>query len=261
MRILILLFLSIALFAREHIVQIEPFNIYHIKSSVAALVVEANDDLEGKSIKNKLVVKLDDRVDRAVLKSLYQKKRLLIKNIATEEENLKNLFELKEIKKRNYERIKNLKTKSVFEKEMRLSEYLSAKSAYLNQKSKIANLKLQLEDLKQNIAKTEDSVSKKSIILTGYVYKVYLKRGDFVTLGAPLVDIADISKAKVKLFLDKDEMKNIDKKSIYIDGKKVNKSFYVLNIIPSESHIAQYEAEIILEKPEFFGKLIKVEIK
>lgn len=261
MKIFLPLILPFLLLAKEHMVQVEPFETYHIKSSVAASVTEAKTALEGKNVKNALAVKMDDKSDKIRLKSLIKKRKALLKTLKIEQENLTNLRRLKEIKKRNYERIKNLSTKSQYEKEQRLSDYLNANSLYLNQMSKIENLKIQLADIESSIGVLKDTIAKKSIYLSGYVYKIYPKKGDFVAMGAPLADVADTSRAKVTLYLDREELKNIDKKSIYIDGKRSDVEIYIKKIIPDKVHITQYEVQMIIPKPKIFGNLVKVEIK
>ncbi|WP_281950995.1 hypothetical protein [Nitrosophilus kaiyonis] len=252
---------SCTVFAAEHIAKVEPFEIYSIKSAVSGKVVKSLIDLEGKSVKNKEIIKIDSYIDEKTLIDLQNKLKNLEDILKIEKESLKNLKKLNEIKKDNYNRIKNLKTKSKFEKDLKLSDYLNTYNLYLSQKEKIKNLQIQIDDIKLNIEKTKDILDKKSIKIDGYIYKIYVKRGDFVNFGSPLVDVADISKAKVVIYLDKDEMKNIENKKIYINGKKTDLKFYKLFKISDPIHISAYRAEILLNRPKLFSKLIKVEIK
>ena len=247
-----------ALWANEHTVMVEPLQIYHIKASVAGQVVKSQEQLEGKEVKDTLVVQLDDAIDKKELRSLQSKLKLLSQTIAIERSKLKTLQSLLKIKRSNYERIKDLKTKSRFEKDQRKSDYLNAQSLVESQRAKIANLLMQQKDMELSITKLKDKIAKKNIRLSGYIYKVYPKRGDFVALGAPLVDVADTSRGKVVLYLSRDE---VGKKRIVIDGKETNLSFSKLVKIPDEQHLGQYRAEILLPKPKIFGKFIKVELK
>ncbi len=246
------------LWAREHTVMVEPVQIYHIKAAVSAQVLQSREDLEGKSVQKVLVVQLDDRIDKKELAALQEKLTLLARNLKTERSKLRTLEQLLSIKRDNYERIKNLKTKSRYEKDQRKSDYLNTLSLVQTQKSKIESLLMQQNDLKLSIQKLKDKIEKKNIRLSGYIYKVYPKKGDFVNLGASLVDVADTSKGKVVLYLSRDEL---GKKKIFIDGKETNLSFSKLVTIPDSTHLGEYKAEIVLPKPKMFGKIIKVELK
>ena len=260
-KIFLIFFTLKALFGAVHIVKVEPFEIYHIKAATSGQVVNSDISKESKVVNNYEIIKLDSNVEEENLKDLILKLKNTKEILKSNKELLKNLKKLTDVKKDNYFRIKDLKTKSKFEKDAKLTDYLQTYNQYLSQKEKIKSLLNQISDLKYNIARLKDTLSKKSIKVSGYVYKIYVKRGDFVNLGSPLVDIADISKAKIVLYLDKNEMKDIEKKSIYIDGKKSNLKFYKLYKIADSVHITAYRAEIVLKSPKLFSKLIKVEVK
>ncbi len=261
MRPLFSLVTPILLFAAVHMAQVEPYVLYQIKSSVSGSVVESKWTMEGKEVKNEPVILIDNIQESIRIKSLRAKKSSLIKTIKIEQKNLQNLKKIKEIKKRNYERIKNLSTKSQSEKDRRLSEYLNANTLYLNQLAKIENLKIQLADIEENIGILQDQISKKRIILSGYIYKIYPKRGDFVSPGTPLAETADTSRGKITIYLDKEELKKLGKNSIYIDSKPRNVEILSVKKIPDKVHITQYEVQILIPEPEIFGNLVKVEIK
>lgn len=260
-KIFLTLFISIWAFGAVHIAKVEPFEIYKIKAAASGQVVKSDISKESKVVKSYEIIKLDSKVDKANLKDLESKLKNTQEILKVDEAVLKNLKRLRDIKRDNYFRIKDLKTKSKFEKDARLSDYLIANNQYLSQKEKINNLQNQIEDLKYNIERLKDIISKKSIVVSGYVYKIYVKKGDFANIGAPLVDIADTSKAKVVIYLDKDEMSGIENRHIYINGKKTDLRFYKLYKIADSVHISAYRGEIILKSPKLFSKLIKVEIK
>jgi len=255
------LFLSIILWANEHMAKIEPFEIYSIKADVGAKVVKSRLELEAKVVENEQVIALDSYIDKKSLKNLESKLKNLKNMLIAEKETLKNLEKLVKIKKENYERVKDLKTKSKFEKDMKLSDYLTTNSQYLAQISKIENLKNQIEDVRLNIEKIKDILKKKSIKVSGYIYNIYVKEGDFVNPGAKLLDVADISKGKIVIYLDKEEIENLKDKKIYINGKKTNLKFYKIHKIADPVHISAYKAEILIDSPKIFSKIIKVEIK
>ncbi len=256
-----LLFLPWILFAKVHMVKVEPFMIYHYKAAASGEVVLAKDSKEARVVEDEVLVKIDDKIDRKTLVTLQKKLQVLEKIIAITRKNLQNTQEIMQIKEGNYVRIKDLKTKSSFEKNMRKAEYLAAKSSYLNLQEKLQNLLIQKADIKLQIAKTKDIIAKKSLRVSGYVYKIYPKRGDFVNFAAPLFDIADISRAKVVLYLTPEEMQDIQNKKIFINGKRSNARFYKIQRITDQNYITQYRAEVIIPAPKIFGKFIEVEIR
>ena len=260
MRLLFLLMFPWMLFGDVHSAKIEPLQIYHIKAAAAGEVLESDFAKESKRVENAVIVHIDDRVDRATLANLQAKKRSLEAVIAVTKESLDAAKQLVAIKKSNYEKIRPLKTKPQYEKNLRRAEYLTATQNYLSLKEKLHNLRMQLADIELQIFKTQDTIRKKNPRISGYVYKVYPRRGDFVGVGAPLVDVADVSMAKVTLYLTPQELEDIDKKRIYVDGRLVEKRFLILHKLTDPAYITQYKAELLLA-PGNFGKLVKVEIK
>ena len=256
-----LLLMPLMLFAKVYTVKIEPFMIYHYKAAASGQVVWSKIEKESKSVKDEQLIKIDDTIDRVNLKSLQKRAKILQRLIAIAKENLQNAKETYAIKWQNYQSIKDLKTKSRFEKNLRHSEALLAKQSLLAAKEKLQNLLMQQSDIDVQIKKLQDLIQKKNPKFSGYIYKIYPTKGDFVGIGAPLVDIADITKAKIVLYLSQEEIENIDKKRLFIDGKPHKLQFYKLQKITDSNYLTQYKAEIILPAPKIFGKFIKVEIK
>jgi len=77
----------------------------------------------------------------------------------------------------------------------------------------------------------------------------------------PIADVSDISRAKLIIYLSEDELKNIDTKKIYLNGKETNLKFSKIWKIADKIYISSYRAEIELEPKERFSKLVKVEVK
>ncbi len=261
MRYLTLLCIATLLMAKVHTVRLEPVELYHIKAAVAASVVEANERLEGKNVQKRLVVRLDDTIDRANLQTLQTKLALLRDIIQITRQSVANLQETMKLRQRDYERIKDLSTKSRYEKDQRKAAYLLAKNSYLGAKEKLKNLLMSQSDIELSIARTKDLIAKKNIKVSGYVYKVHPRRGDMAALGAPLVDVADISKARAVLYLTPQEIRDLDHKAIYINGKRTDLKFAKLLKITDQNYITQYRAELILPAPKLFDQFITVEIR
>ena len=109
----------------------------------------------------------------------------------------------------------------------------------------------------------KESISKKSIWLKNrLLYKILVHKGDFVNMGTPLAEIKDLTKAKLIIFLEKDELQSIESKIIYIDDKKTDYKISKIWSVADNKFISSYRAEIIIKNPkEYFSKLVKVELK
>ena len=117
----LLLFFSVFLLAYE--AKVEPVHTYHIKAAVNGLVVKSAKNYEGKEISNKLIVKLDDTVEKSELKNIENQIEFL-------KEQIKNQEEIVKRKKELYERYKKLKSKSLEQKDMKFFDYISAKTSF-----------------------------------------------------------------------------------------------------------------------------------
>ncbi len=260
MQIIFLVGLVVSILSgRVHIVKIEPYEMFEIKAPVAGRVEESKTELEGKRLKGVVVVKLEDRLDRLKLSSLKKRLLSLEKRLKITSEKIKTAQRVMEIKRDNFYRIKPLRSKSLVEKERKEVEFLNAKTSLLNLKELYQNLKSQIATLEYEIQTTEDRLEKKNLKATGYLYRVKVKKGDFVTAGKPLYTLADISKGKITLYLEPKEINRLD--SILIEGKKEKVKIESVDIISDPTYLTLYRVKLTLPAPNYFGKLIKVEIK
>ena len=117
--------------------------------------------------------------------------------------------------------------------------------------------------MKYKASQLEDTLVKKSIIPKDkYLYKLLVRKGDFVAPGSPLAEIQDASKAKLVLFLEPEELPGIEKKTVFINGKKTAYKVGKVWRMADEKFISSYRAEIYIPAPKNeFSKLLKVEIK
>ncbi|BAF70179.1 HlyD family efflux transporter periplasmic adaptor subunit [Nitratiruptor sp. SB155-2] len=261
MRVILFLISASILWAKVHTAQVVPYEIYTIKAAVSGKVIFSALEKEGSYNEGKRLIQIDNYVDEIKLKILRQKRKYLSKMITITQKSVENAKRTMQIKKKSFDRIKHLRTKSQYEKDMRESEFLAALQNYLATLEKLRSLQMQLSDLNLAIAQTDDILQKKKVAPKGYIYKMYVKKGDFVSPGKPLLDLADTSKAKVIVYLTPEEMEGVEHKSIYIDGKKSNAKFLKIIRVPDSEYITQYRAEIEVPRPKTFGKFIKVEIR
>ena len=263
MKILLLLLAPLYIFATVHYAKVEPYESMMIKSAVSGLVRDVDLDAEGTLVHDKQVVHIDDTLDKVNLASSKKSVILLQQMLDINNDIAKSLKSSVGRQQNYYNRIRKLSTASTTQKDTAFSAFSSAKTQYLGTKEKIINLEKQILDMNYKIGQLENIISKKTLLLHDkYLYKLMVKKGNFVAPGSALVQVMDMSKAKLVLFLEPEELKNINTKSVYIDGEKtvykVNKVWKVAD----EKFISSYRAEIYIDTPkETFSRLLKVEIK
>jgi len=260
---LYILFFVTALNATDYFARVEPVEIYHIKSSVSAMVLNIDRSLEGRESNQKTIVKLDDRVDLADLNSTKQQLGLIEESISLFQKMIRENKESLRIAQDAYNRVKNLQSYTKVQKDAKKLALINAKKALLSSQktlqdliSQKSSLELKKETLKDRIAKKNISAKKGE-----YIYKIYPNRGDFVTMGAPLVDLYDLSHGKLTLYIKDDEIDNIKDKDIYIDGKKSSYKIDKLWRVADSKEISSYKAQIIIDNKLRFSKLVKIEFK
>lgn len=263
MKLLTLLFISSSLlFSKVYYSKVEPYEIRNISSNVSGLVLFANENEIGKKLSNKPYIKIDSELDEAELSTIESKIIYLKSTIVSNEAILKNLKSSLDRKRENYKAIENLKIKSQVEKDREFYDLVSSENLYLNTQKEINNLKIQISDLELRKLQLQRSVKDKKLIAKDFIlYSILVKPGQVVGVSTPLAQVADTSKAILTIYLDESDMLNAQKKDIYLDGLKSKyKISRILNIADSKN-ISKYMAQIIIDSPELFSKLVKVELR
>jgi len=88
-----------------------------------------------------------------------------------------------------------------------------------------------------------------------------VKPGQVVVPSTPLAKIADASRALLTLYLSSEEISTAKDKILYLDGKKSNYKIDRIWNIADEQHLSSYKAQIIIDAPEHFSALMKVELR
>ena len=250
-----------AILADVHFAKLEPLDTVTIKAEASGKAIDVKSNLEGKKA-NGLIVHIDDSVNREDLKHSKESLLLIDKMIKINQQIAPMLKKSFEKKLNLYQKVAPLSSSSVSTKDNLYSAYISAKAQYSATLEKILNLKNQKVSLEQKIVQLKDIIAKKSIYVKDkYLYSLNVKRGEFITVGMPLAVVQDISKAKLTIYLNEDELSNLDTKTIYINGKKSNLKFSKVWKVADKKYISSYRAEIILDAKDRFSKLIKVEVK
>lgn len=241
----LLMLMLTAVYAESYFAKVEPVTRYTIKSNVSGAVVYANQNLEGKYLSKKAIIEIDSAIDRHELRLLNTKVK-----------DYKELVALnKEIytKKLNYyNNIKELESKSSVEKDNAYYAQASAKIQYLTTKSQYLDMLQRKETLTKTVK--DKSIKAPNMLVT----KLYVKEGDFVNMGSVLLDVEDTSKAKLTVFISKEDALRYRQMKIIVDGANVKSSTVKVWSVADKEHLSLYKAEIIIPAPKLFSKLAKV---
>ncbi len=261
-RALFLILIPVLLLAKEYYAKVEPVDIYTIASNVQGEVLFANENLTGKKLGETPFIRIDAKIDRADLNAVKEKIASLKQMIEANEAIVKNLQESVEIKKENYESIKDLSVKSKTQKDAVYFDLVVTKNQLLGTKKELASYMSQIADLEARKVRLEKSLVDKEIKAPGYLlYELLVKRGDVVTPAKPLARVADISKAILTIYVDAKTLEGIAQKSVYLNGEKTAYKVSRVTPIADSRNISKYKVQIIVNPPRIFSKLIKVELK
>jgi len=258
----VLLLSGMALFAKEYYSKVEPYEILTIASNVSGQVTFADEKKEGKLLGKRAYVLIDDKLDRIELESVKKKIVLLTNTLKLNEEMQKNYEAMLIKKQRNYDNVKDLKMKSVIEKDREFYDLVTTQNQLISTEKELDSLKVQINDLQLRAHQLQKSIADKSLAAKGYVlYQLSVKEGQVVNPGMELAKVADVSKAKLTLYLNSQDMKEAKKKTLYLNGKKTAYKVSRLWDIADSVHLSSYKAEIVIDAPEYFSELMKVEFK
>jgi hypothetical protein len=263
MKLIATLFLSIStIFAYEYYSKVEPVEVRNISSNVSGVVLRADEENLGKKLSTKAYIKIDSYIDEKELKYTKEKLEFLRGTVAVNEEVLKNLQSSLVRKRKNYESVEALKIKSQVEKDREYYDLINSENQLLNTKKEIQNLKVQITDLKLRHDRLEQIIQDKNLTADGFVlYELSVKPGQVVNISTPLAKVADTSNAKLTIYLNRDDLVDAQKKVVYLNGEKTPyKINRVVNIADSKN-ISKYMAQIVIDPPNVFSSLVKVELK
>jgi hypothetical protein len=263
MKLLATLFLSITtVFAYEYYSKVEPVEVRNISSNVSGVVLVADEKNLGKMLSKKPYIKIDSYIDEKELRYTKDKLEFLRDTISVNEDVVNNLESSLVRKRKNYENVEALKIKSQVEKDREYYDLISSENQLLNTKKEIKNLKVQITDLRFRYDKLTQIIEDKNLKAEGFVlYELNVKPGQVVNISTPLAKVADVSNAKLTIYLNRDDLVDAQEKVVYIDGVKTDyKISRVVNIADSKN-ISKYMAQIVIDSPKVFSTLVKVELK
>ncbi len=260
--ILICLSLSLTLSASEYYSKAEPYRFYTLQSNVQGLVLKADEQREGRILNGEAFVVIDDELDQNELRLLKQKKKNLEKSLGLNQKMAQNLSRMIEKKNINYARIKDLPIKSNVEKDKEFFDLSNTQNQELSTLEKIETVESQLSDAKLRLVQLKRTIEDKYLKAEGMVlYKLHVKKGQVVSPGMSLADVADISKAKLTIFLNADELEGIQSKKVYLNDSQTQYKIDKVWPLSDAEHISSYKTEIVIDAPKQFSQLYKIEFK
>jgi multidrug resistance efflux pump len=263
MKIVILFFLLLSsLFANVYYAKVEPYELRKISSKVSGEVLFVDENMLGKRLSEKPYIVIDSQLDKDELEAINKKLVYLNDTLKSNALILENLQKTLELKRENYIKIKALKIKSKIEKDNEYYNLINSQNSYINTQKEINNLKINIADLNLRKKQLQKSIRDKSVTAKGFVlYSLDVKPGQVVNFATPLATVADTSKALLTIYLDDEDLQNIQKSTIYIDGKMSDYKIDRVVKIADSKNISKYKAQIIIKAPKIFSKLVKIEIK
>jgi hypothetical protein len=260
--IILFIALSVALTASEYYSKVEPYRFYTLQSNVSGLIVMSDEDLEGKKLGKGDFIRIDDDLDQKELRLLKAKKVNLEKSLELNQKMADNLSLMISKKNENYERIKDLPIKSNVEKDKEFFDLSVTQNQELSTLEKLETIGSQLNDTQLRLEQLNRSIQDKHIQAKDMVlYKLHVKKGQVVNPGMNLAEIADISKAKLTIFLNRNALENVHKKTIYINEQPTKYKIDKIWPLSDAEHISSYKTEILIKAPEQFSQLYKIEFK
>jgi multidrug efflux pump subunit AcrA (membrane-fusion protein) len=263
MKILILLlFFVVSLFANIYYAKVEPYELRKISSNVSGEVLFTAENMLGKRVSKKPYILIDSQLDRDELATINTKLKFFKNSVMSNQIILQNLEKTLRLKRENYKRVRGLRIKSQIDKDNEYYNLISSENSFVSTQKEINTLKISIADLELRKKQLLKNINDKSLHAEGFVlYSLEVKPGQVVSVGTPLATVADISKALLTIYVDDEDLKNIDHKLIYINGKKTDYKVDRVVRIADTKNISKYKAQIIIKAPKVFSKLAKIELK
>ena len=141
-------------------------------------------------------------------------------------------------------------------------DVVNSENSYLATIKEINSLKTTVADLELRKKQLIRTIKDKQINAAGFVlYSIKVEPENVVNIGTPLATVADVSRAKLTVYLDEDDILGIDKKVVYIHNKKTNYKVSRMSKIADSKNISKYKAQIIIKSPKIFSNLVQIELK
>ena len=258
----VILLLSLPLLAKEYYAKVEPYEIRTVASNVSGIVVSADETLEGKRLGTAPFLRIDDEIDRVDLEKTRTKIVLLRRAVTHDKAMAENYERIIAKKTENYEKVAALKMRSQVEKDREFYDLLGTENQLMTIRKEMENLEVQINDLQLHERRLERSISDKSPAAPGLMlYELMVKEGEVVAPGTPLARLADVSRARLTLYLTGEDREGVETRRVYIDGQPTEYVIDRLWNVADSKQLSSYRAEIVIAAPKRFSQLVKVEFR
>ena len=261
-KIILYISLSISMLASEYYSKAEPYRFYTLQANVSGLIVKSDESLEGRILNKDAFIRIDDELDYKEIRLLRAKKVNLQKSLELNKKMAENLALMIARKNENYKRIKDLPIKSTVEKDKEFFDLSTTQNLELSTLEKLETIASQLNDTQLRLEQLKRSIYDKHIKAHKMVlYKLHVKKGQVVSPGMSLAEVADVSQAKLTIFLNANELEGVKEKTIYLNAKETKYKIDKIWPLSDAEHISSYKTEILIKAPKQFSQLYKIEFK
>lgn len=254
--------LLLTLHGKPYYAKAEPYELTTYAANVSGQVTQTLESAEGGILGSTPFLRIDDELDRDELEKTLVKLAAMKRMLGVNEKIIANYEKILARKEANYERVKDLDVKSVVEKDREFYDVATTQNQYLSTLKELDSLRVQLADLRLRRAYLEKTIADKQPTAKGrLLYKLMVKPGQVVAPATPVAQLADVSRAKLTLYVTAEDVAGIEAKKIYLDGKatvyRVERAWKVAD----DQQLSSYRVEIVIDAPERFSQLVKVEFK
>ena len=131
---------------------------------------------------------------------------------------------------------------------------------------RLNSLKQRLEATKEIYEISQSTFDKKKtfVVENKYIGKIYPKEDEFVSIGSIIADLYDISKKKIIIFVNKEDIEKIKQKDIFINNKPSKFFIESISNVVDSKYISSYQV-VLLENNNnihfIFGDIVNIGFK
>ena len=237
-RIVYIILLTSFMEASTYMGQIEPYEKILLVSEINGLITKVNRQAEyAFQDKRKKIVQIEKRIEKINLKGLKSSLDFSKKAYA--------------LKEGNFERKNKVKQISQYEKNL--------------EKSTLYEMQSQMEELQKSINLLKYRLGKKTFFIQQkYVAKIYVREGDYVDVGNKVMQVYDVSKEKIELYVRAKEIEDIKTKEIFINNEKSEYKIEKISQVRDSTNLSSFLVRMVkknLKPNKYFGTAVKVEFK
>lgn len=239
MKKIIFLFLSIGfLNASSYMGQIQPYEKTEVVSEVNGIIVNVNRQLEFKYVSSgENIVEVEKEQEEIELSGL--KKSLYL------------VQEIYKLKNSNFQSKNRVNQISRYEKNL--------------EKSSVYEIQNSIAELQKNIKLIEYRKKKKTFsIHNKYINNIFVREGDYVDIGTKVMEVYEVSKLKIELYVRAKEIKNLSEKTIMIDGQPSSFKIDKISHVKDARNLSSFFVRLVKDSTSadtYLGDVVKVEFK